>query len=176
MFKTGDYHCMGLLKRWFKTSERPKKVHSNWNSTLNRNLSVESVTTAGWKPVRGWKKSIQNGILHWTAISVWDLWLWLVENQWEAEKSPFKMEFYTESRPQCGICDYGWFKTSEKLKKFHSKWNSTPNRDLSVESVTTAGSKPVRGQKMSIQNGTKPWSQCGTNFQWLTPKTAGLIS
>ena len=25
MVKTGDYQCMGLLKRWFKTSERPKK-------------------------------------------------------------------------------------------------------------------------------------------------------
>ena len=62
MAKTGDYQCMGFSKRWLK--ERPKKVHSIWNSTLNRDLSVENVTTAGSKLVRGQKKSIQNGILH----------------------------------------------------------------------------------------------------------------
>ena len=121
----------------------------------------------------------------------------LVQNQWEAEKSsfkmkfyteprsqcgicdygwfkpvrgqkkssPFKMEFYTEPQSQCGICDYSWFKTSERPKKIHSKWNCTLNRDLSVELNFRdyAGSKPVRGLKMSIQNGTEPWSQCGTN-------------
>ena len=128
---------MGLLKRWFKTIERPKKVQSKWNSTLNRNLIVESVIR-------------------------------LVQNQWEAKKSPFKMEFYTEPRSQCGICDYGWFKTCERPKKVHSKWNSALNRDLSVESVTTASSKPVKGRKKFIQNGTELWSHCGTNFLWLT--------
>ena len=51
--KTGDYQCMWLLKRWFKTSERPWKVHWKWNSTLNPNLNVEPVTTADLKPVRG---------------------------------------------------------------------------------------------------------------------------
>ena len=56
MVRTGDYQHMGLLKRWFKTSEWPYKVHLKWNSTLNRDLNVE--------PVRGRKKSIQNGILH----------------------------------------------------------------------------------------------------------------
>ena len=95
------------------------------------------------------------------------------------------MEFFTEPQSQCEICDYGWFKTGERPKKVHSKWNSilnrdlsvesvitagstpmrarkvhskwdsTLNRDLNVESVTTAGSKPVRGRKMSIQNGTE---------------------
>ena len=64
MVKTGDCQGMGFLKRWFKTSERPKKVHSKWNSTLNWDLRVESVTAAGSKPVRSQKKSIQNGILH----------------------------------------------------------------------------------------------------------------
>ena len=59
-------------------------------------------------------------------------------------KSLLKMDFYTELRSQCGICDYGWFKTSERSKKVHSKSNSTLNRDLNVESVTTAGSKQVR--------------------------------
>ena len=150
---------MGLLKCWFKTSERPKKVHSKWNSTLNRDLNVESVTMAGsnqweakkspvhskWnstlnrdlnvesvtragsKPVRGQKKSIQNGILYWTAISMWNLWLRLVQNQWEAEKNPFKMEFYTEPRSQCGT-KFPWlrrFKTSDRPKNVHSKWNWT---------------------------------------------------
>ena len=56
-------------------------------------------------------------------------------------KSLFKMEFYTEPRFQCGTCDYGWFKTIERPKKVHSKWNSTLNRNLNVESVTTAGFK-----------------------------------
>ena len=65
------------------------------------------------------------------------------------------MEFYTEPQLHCGICEYGWFKTSEKPKKVHSKWNSTLNRDLSVESVTTAGSKPVKSRKKFIQNGTE---------------------
>ena len=65
MVKTGDYQCTELLKRWFKTSERLQKVHSKSNSTLNRNLNVESVTTAGSKTVRGRKKSIQNGIEPW---------------------------------------------------------------------------------------------------------------
>ena len=116
---------MWLLKRWFKTSERPEKVHSKWNSLLNHDLNVESVTTASSKPVRDQEKSIQNGILHCTAISMWNLWLWLVQNQWEAKKSPFKMEFYTEPQSQCGICDYGWFRTSERPKKVHSKWNWT---------------------------------------------------
>ena len=32
----------------------------------------------------------------------------LVQNQWEAAKSSFKMEFYTEPRSQCRTCDYGW--------------------------------------------------------------------
>ena len=43
--KTGDYQCMWLLKHWFKTSERPWKVHSKWNSTLNRDL-LEAVFDA----------------------------------------------------------------------------------------------------------------------------------
>ena len=66
------------------------------------------------------------------------------------------MEFYTAQQSQCGICDYGWFKTSERPKKVHSKSNSTLNRNLNVESVTMAGSEPVRDRKKSIQNGTEP--------------------
>ena len=64
----------------------------------------------------------------------------------------FKMEFYIEPWSQCRICDYNWFKTSERPYTVQSKWNSTLNRDLSVEPVTTAGSKPVRGCKKSSQN------------------------
>ena len=41
MVKTGDYQCMWVLKRWFKISERPKKVNLKWNSTLNRDLNVK---------------------------------------------------------------------------------------------------------------------------------------
>ena len=65
--KTGDYQCMALLKRWFKTSARPWKVHSKWNSTLNRHINVEPVTTTD-----GWFK-----------------------NKWEAVKSPSKMIHWT---------------------------------------------------------------------------------
>ena len=50
--------------------EPVKKVHSKRNSALNYDLNVESGTTADSKPVRGRKKSVQNGILHWTAISM----------------------------------------------------------------------------------------------------------
>ena len=95
----------------------------------------------------------------------------LVQNQWEAKKSPFKMEFYTEPQSQCGICDYSWFKNSERAQKVYLKWNSTLNRNLNVESVTTAGSKTVEGAKSPF----KMELNRGTNFLWLTPKTAGLI-
>ena len=78
----------------------------------------------------------------------------LAQNQWEAVKSPFKMEFYTEPQSQCRNCDCGWFKTSERTYKVHSKSNSSLNCDLNVEPVTTTGSKLVRGREKSIQNGT----------------------
>ena len=78
MVKTGDYQCTGLLKRWFKTCERPWKAHLKWNSTLNRNLNAELLTTADSKQVRGREKSIQNGTLNRY------LWLRLIQNQWEA--------------------------------------------------------------------------------------------
>ena len=80
MVKTGDNQCMGLLKRWLKTSERPWKVHSKWNSTVNRDLNVEPVTTAdGWlKQVRGREMFIQNGTLN------RDLWLRLIHQFFDA--------------------------------------------------------------------------------------------
>ena len=54
----------------------------------------------------------------------------LIQNQLEAMKSPIKMEFFTEPQSQCRTCDFGWFKTSERLWKIHWKWNSTLNRDF----------------------------------------------
>ena len=45
---------------------------------MKRDLSVEPVTMAVLKPVRGREKSIQNGTLN------HDLWLQLIQNQWEA--------------------------------------------------------------------------------------------
>ena len=61
----------------------------------------------------------------------------MVHKQWEAVKSPSKIEFYTEPQSQCGICDYAWFKNSESIM--------------------------VRGRKKSIQNGILHWTQtqCG---------------
>ena len=41
MVKTGDYQFMRLLKPLFKTSERLKKVHIKWNSTLIHDLNAE---------------------------------------------------------------------------------------------------------------------------------------
>ena len=35
----------------------------------------------------------------------------------QTKKSPFKMEFHSEMQSQCGICDHGWFKISERQKK-----------------------------------------------------------
>ena len=41
MVKTGDYQWIWLLKRRLKASEKPRKVHLKWNSTLNLNLNVQ---------------------------------------------------------------------------------------------------------------------------------------
>ena len=41
MVKTGDYQFLRLLKHYFKTNERLKKVHLKWNSTLKHDLSAE---------------------------------------------------------------------------------------------------------------------------------------
>ena len=100
MVKIGDYRCMGLLKRWFKTSEKPWKVHSKWNSTLNRDLKVEPVTTAD-----GWFKTSERP--------------WKVHSKWN---STLNRDLNVEPVTPAD----GWFKTSERPWKVHSKWYTEP--------------------------------------------------
>ena len=109
MVKTGYNQCMGLLKRWLKTSERPWKVHSKWNSTVNRDLNVEPVTTAD-----GWFKTSER--------------LWNVHSKWYTEPrsvttadSPVFWRFIQSlTTLLLSLCRHSWYCVPLIVIVFHS--------------------------------------------------------